>query len=309
MSALGAIFVPLDGSDLAERAVPVAAELARKSGAALRLVHVHVPMPTEPIYVEGLPVVDEHLRPLRKSHEQAYLDRAVERLAAGTTAQGVILEGGAASALAAHARREGAALVVMTTHGRGGLERAWLGSVAEEVIRLSPAPVLLVRPAPSAVSGTFRRILVPLDGSAMGEAVLEHAARLARLDPEAELVLLQVLQPLSSAVWVPDAAVLAAWPAGEVAHRDEEAARLYLRGVADRLDKQGLRARAGVRVSGTVAPAILEAAKEEKVDLVALSTHGRSGFARFALGSVADKVLRACPVPVLVYRPPEKTQG
>jgi nucleotide-binding universal stress UspA family protein len=307
MSALGPILVPLDGSDLAERAAPVAAELARKAGAALELVHVHVPLPAEPIYVDGLPVLDEHLHPLRKRHEQVYLDRAVERLAAGVTARGVILEGGAASALAAHARNAGAALVVMTTHGRGGLERAWLGSVAEALVRLSPVPVLLVRPAAAAVPAAFRRILVPLDGSAMGEAVLEHAARLARLDPGAELVLLQVVQPVGSAVWVPDAAVLASWPTGDLARRDEENARLYLRGVADRLDKQGLHVRAGVRVGGTVALAILDAVKEEKVDLVALSTHGRSGLARLALGSTADKVLRGCPVPVLVYRPPEKT--
>jgi len=297
----GPILVPLDGSGLAERALPVAADLARRAGAELRLVHVHVPMPAEPIYVEGLPVVDEHLHSLRRVHEQAYLDQVLQKTAAGIPAAAVILEGRAADALAAYARTSGVALTVMTTHGRGGLERAWLGSVAEELMRVSPVPLLLIRPA--SVRAAFRRILVPLDGSAVAESVLEHAAGLARLDPEGDLVLLQVIQPVTAAVWAPEAALVASWPTADLVRRDEEQARKYLQAVGGRLEADGLRVRTRVEVADNVASAILEVARAAPADVVALATHGRSGLVRLALGSVADKVVRGSPVPVLLFRP------
>lgn len=301
MSGPGPILVPLDGSELAERAMPAAAALARRAGAELRLVHVHVPIPAEPIYVEGLPVVDEHLHSLRRMHEQAYLDQVLQKAAAGIPAATVILEGRVADALADYARSTEAALVVMTTHGRGGLERAWLGSVAEELTRVSPVPLLLIRPAPEPVA--FRRILVPLDGSPLAESVLEHAARLTRLDPDGELVLLEVVQPVTAVVWASEAALVASWPTADLVRRDEEQARNYLQGVGRRLEAEGLHVRTRVEVAANVASAILEIARAEHADVVALATHGRSGLVRLALGSVADKVVRGSPAPVLLFRP------
>jgi nucleotide-binding universal stress UspA family protein len=305
MSWPGPIVVPLDGSELAERAVPVAAELARRARAEVRLVHVHVPLAAEPIYVEGLPVIDEHMRSLRREHEQAYLDRALERLAGGIAASAAILEGPVAEAVASYARNQGAALIVMTTHGRGAFERAWLGSVAEELTRVSPVPLLLIRPGAEAVTGAFGRILVPLDGSPLAEAVLEHAVRLARLEARAELILLEVVQPLTAAVWVADPALAAPLAAPEMVRRGEEEARKYLDAVAHRLEAEGVRVHARVEVAANVALAILEAARREQADLVALATHGRTGLVRLALGSIADKVLRGSPTPVLLFRPPK----
>jgi nucleotide-binding universal stress UspA family protein len=299
MALQGPILVPLDGSDLAERAVPVAAHLARGAGADLRLLHVHVPITAEPIHVDGLPVIDERMHSLRREHEQAYLDGASHRLAPDVAVAAALLDGPVTTAITEYAQRNGAGLIVMATHGRGGLERAWLGSVADEMVRVSPIPLLLVPPEPGHVPGPFRRILVSLDGSALAEAILEHAVRLARVEPEAEMVLLDVLQPLASAAWVPPTAALHA----ENLRAREERARDYLESIGRRLEGAGLRVRSRVEVAANVASTILEIARGEGADVVALATHGRSGLVRLALGSVADKLVRGSRTPVLLFRP------
>ena len=297
----GPILVPLDGSELAEGALPLAAELARRSGARVELVHVHVPISPEPIHVEGLPVIDEHMRSLRRDHERAYLEGMRARLGPDVAASAVLLDGPVAASLAAHARARGAWLIVLTTHGRGGLERIWLGSAADELTRVSPVPVLLVRPEHSAAAPRFGRILVPLDGSQPSEAILEHAAGLARY-ADAELVLFEAVQPVGAAVWLPAGELSV--PAGDLLQRQQETARASLEKAARPLRAAGLRVRTRLEVAGSVAGAILAAAEAEHADLVALATHGRSGLARAALGSVADKVVRASRTPVLLFRPP-----
>jgi len=299
----GPIVVLLDGSELAEQAVPVAAALAKRTDAELILVHVHTPTAVEPIHVEGLPVIDENMRSLRRTHEQAYLDGARERLAAGARASTVLLEGRVASAVATHVGARAAQLLVLTTHGRSGFERAWLGSVADELTRISPIPVLLIRPQAAPSATRFRRILVPLDESPLAETVVEHAVRLAKLEPEAEIVLLEILPDDSTPVLVPASLLGPSAASEERARKQEGAARTYLDGIAARVRSAGLRATARIQAARNVAATILETAQSEHVDLVALSTHGRSGLLRMALGSVADKVVRASQTPILLYRP------
>jgi nucleotide-binding universal stress UspA family protein len=304
MTLQGPILVPLDGSELAERAVQVAADLARRTGAELRLIHVHDPMATEPIHIAGMPIIDDHMRSLRRDHEQAYLDRAPQRLAPSGRVLVARLDGPVATAITEYADRSGAALIVITSHARGGFERAWLGSVTDEIVRISHVPLLVVRPEPGHVTGPFRRILVPLDGSAAAESILEHAVWLARLEPEAELVLLTVVQPVASAVWVSGAPLAASLPAENLVSRPEpESAREYLESVARRLEASGMHVRARVEIAAIVAPAILEIARGEQADVVALATHGRSGLARLMLGSVADKLVRGSHTPILLFRP------
>jgi nucleotide-binding universal stress UspA family protein len=299
----GPIVVLLDGSELAEQAVPVAATLAGRADAELILVHVHAPTAVDPIYVEGLPVIDEHMRSLRREHEQAYLDGARERLATGARASTVLLEGRVASAVATDARTRAAQLLVLTTHGRSGFERAWLGSVADELTRISPVPLLLIRPQTALPATRFRRILVPLDGSPLAETVVEHAIRMAKLEPEAEIVLLGVLPDDSTPVLGPASLLRPSAASEERARKREAATRAYLDGIAARVRSAGLGATARIQAARAVAATILETARSERVDLVALSTHGRSGLLRMALGSVADKVVRGSQTPILLYRP------
>jgi nucleotide-binding universal stress UspA family protein len=310
MSVQGPFLVPLDGSALAERALPVAAALARRASAGLLLVHVHTRLTADPIHVEGLPVIDEQLRSQRRQHEQAYLDRVASHLATGTKISVALLDGPVATALVDHAEQTGTALIVMTTHGRGGLERAWLGSVADEMARASRVPVLLVRPEPDETPVPMRRIMVPLDGSAAAEGILEPARALARLEPDAEMILLTVVQPVSTLVWLPDPALGAPLPAADLPDPKGERARAYLEGVVRRLTGSGVRVHARVEVAASIVPAILEVARAERADVVALATHGRSGLERIALGSVADKLVRGSRTPILLFRPaPARADG
>jgi nucleotide-binding universal stress UspA family protein len=191
----------------------------------------------------------------------------------------------------------------MSTHGRGPLQRAWLGSVADHLVRNLEVPVLLVRPQEGAFAShpppTIGRILVPLDGSPLAEAALAPAAALARL-LKAELVLLQVVLPLI--VNIPPMGPRSMGYDEKIITLLRSEAEEYLQAVAKRLGKEGVRATAVV-VLGPVAGAILEVSRRERVGLVAVATRGQGGLRRLALGSVADKLVRAAELPVLVVRP------
>jgi nucleotide-binding universal stress UspA family protein len=214
------------------------------------------------------------------------------------------LRGPVGPTLAEYAATSKADLIVMTTHGRGPLSRFWLGSVADELIRHSPVPLLVHRPlqgtAPEARGPfPFRRILVPLDGTALAEAALAPATALARLFG-AELHLLRAVEPVLVPVpdGVSDFPPLTGQPLIE--HLTAQA-RVDLDRVAGRLRSEGLAVSSQVTVHDffeAAAPAVLEAAKT--ADLIVLATHGRSRVARFFFGSVADNVVRAAPCPVLV---------
>ncbi len=287
---LDAILVPLDGSPLAERALPIAARLARAAGAALHLAHVHTPATPNPILIEGLPVIDQDLRSLAAEHQRIYLERAAASVAGDglrvVTAR-LTSDGPVAGALSAYAREVGAGLIVMTTHGRTGFLHLWLGSVAEALVYASRTPLLLLRPdaAGAIADRPLRRILAPLDGSAAAEEILPHAAEIARLEG-GELVIAQFIGGAVQSTGVAEA---------------------YLGKVAERLAPT--RAFPLVRETGQVAEGVIALAAELGADLVALTTHGRTSAPRAALGGVADRVLHAAPLPLLVLRPRGQPEG
>jgi nucleotide-binding universal stress UspA family protein len=307
------ILVPLDGSQLSEAALPVASEIARRSGATLHLLLVTMRAMAAPIFVEALPVVDEDMHSLGKTHDQAYLEQIRDRLtAAGELPVTVaVLDPLAADDheqtipgfIAAYAVANGVDLIVMTTHGRGGITRFWLGSVADALIRLSPAPILLLRSHDEASglgqAAPARRILIPLDGSARSEAVVAPALALGQL-LGAEYTLLHIVVPAVLGPAAPFTTPTDFNP--ERTRRDEAEAQRYLEEVAGRL--RGLGATVGTRVlvGDQVALAILEETQRESYDLIAMSTAGRSGIRRLLIGSVADKVLRRAEAPLLLHR-------
>ena len=304
------ILVPLDGSPFAEQAVPLAAGLAQRMGSKLRLALVH----QSPAVAHHGAAAATHTSvelATRKS-EHAYLHGFADRLRMGgaEVASAVTLSGPTGPSLLTYVKELGIDLVVMATHGRGGLQRAWLGSVADHMIRGLEVPVLLVRPAekgaPVAPEQGKGQILVPLDGSPLAEEVLEPAAELAKA-MDAELTLLQVVQPvlLGEGAMPP----LSSAYDEELTELAREQAQDYVRSVAGRLRERGLRA-GGVAVIGwNAANAILSAARPEQIALMAVATHGRGGLRRLALGSVADKLVRGADVPVLVYRPTKVSQS
>lgn len=138
----------------------------------------------------------------------------------------------------------------------------------------------------------FERILLPLDGSALGEAILPQIARILRRE-DSEILLLHVAQMQTAAAGTGFAAPASENPAG--------AARAYLDRLCRRFSSEGARVRALVEV-GSPAPMILDTAERENATLIAMATHGRTGLARWVFGSVSEKVLRASPVPLLLVR-------
>jgi nucleotide-binding universal stress UspA family protein len=170
------------------------------------------------------------------------------------------------------------------------------------MVRMSAVPLLLVRPEAGQPPAPLRRILVPLDGSPVAEAILDHAVALARLEPEGELVLLRVVHSVVPAAWLPDPANAASLAARELALQTQRT-RGYLEGVVRRLEASGSCARMRVEVAVNVASAILQLAHDEQADVMALATHGRSGLERMVLGSVADKLVRGSRTPILLFRP------
>jgi nucleotide-binding universal stress UspA family protein len=304
------LLLPLDRSSLAEQAIGHAASIARESGAAIDIVLVHEPFPFAG-YAD-LPWGGD----ADATAEQKYLEAVADELKSGAqvTATCSVLRGAPAEMIIRRAREIGADLIVMTSHGRTGLSRTWLGSVADAVMRKSSIPVLMLRPQRegettrhrAAVRGV-KRILIPMDGSSLATGIVPAATDFART-AHASITLLRVVPivpivmayeptlPVTSLPVVPDDAAT---------QQLVDVATSELESVAQRLHEEtGITIDAHVAVSGHAAQTIVDQADALNIDIIAMSTHGR-GASRLLLGSVADKVLRSSRVPVLLYRPVE----
>lgn len=314
------LFVPLDGSPLGEAALPLAALVARRAGATVHLVHVAHPSAT-PIAIEGLPVIDAQLHSLGARHDKVYLERIAARmqldgpLAVVTTvldphtAEGDLLP--VPVLLARHLAAIEADLLVLTTHGYGGFTHFWLGSIADALLRLSPTPILLLRPPePGATPRAphIRRILIPLDDSARSEAILPHALALGTLFG-ASYTLLRVVVPSALGPSTPLTTPPDFDP--DRTAQEQATAQEQLGTLARQLAAQGATVETEVRLAAQVAPTVLAACRYDDDDLIALSTAGRGGLQWLLFGSVADKLLRRSEVPLLLHRdePPIEQDG
>lgn len=297
------VIVPLDRSAFAEVALPLATYVARRLGAPVHLVLVHLPPP--PVIngahgIEALPEVEREVR----VEEAEYLQAVATRLRhqEGLEAKAVLLDGPVAGTIAAHVTAHDARLVVLSTHGRGGVSRFFLGSVADRLTRELHCPVLLVRPGPveaPPVSPAPRRILVPVDGSGLAESVLDQVVAIFG-SVGIELRLLRV---------VPVPMVVS--PMGEgfappqvVVYEQMQNSGEYLQRVAPRLEAAGFTVSVESRLGAQVAHSITTEAEGWHPDMIAMATRGLGGIQRTMLGSVADKVLRSSTVPMLLWNPP-----
>ena len=303
------ILVPLDGSPLSEQALPLATAIAVRAKARLRLVLVHQ-LPAIPLSAEGRQLylsLDLAARKSEKEYLGAFTDQLKKRFPS-LAITATIPSGPVAPVLRQYVQQNRVDLVVMTSRGRGGLQRLWLGSVADAMIRTSTVPVLLVRPeenpSPRPVLENLSQILVPLDRSAVAETILGPVTELASL-AGAELMLVEVIQPLASPLEGPSAP--SRFDAELTRLRREESAN-YLSGVAEECLKAGVKATYSAPLGPNVAEVILRLSESSAVGMIALATRGRGGVKRLALGSVADKVVRTAPCPTMVYRPPAGTR-
>ena len=302
------VLVPLDGSPFAEQALPWAAAIAAAARAKLRLALVHQ-SPSPPPLDEATGRLYTRIELSLIKVQREYLAKVADRVRRehGVQVAKATLQGTPASALARYIREMDPEIVIMTTHGAGGIRRAWLGSVADQLVRTLETPMLIIRPreadqAPVGIA-ELQEILVALDGSRRAEAALPPSATLALL-LKAKLALVRVVQPV-----VPYTDPVRPFPVGF----DEELTRLsraeaqdYLDDVSERLNAAGTPASGAAVVGGSVFEAIQDAARAPGTGMIALATRGRGGVSRLVLGSVADKLVRGGELPVLVTRPKGK---
>ncbi|HEX5580635.1 MAG TPA: universal stress protein, partial [Gemmatimonadaceae bacterium] len=219
-----------------------------------------------------------------------------------------LLEGAPAAVLAAHLAGGAAELVVMATHRRGEMRRFLLGSVADELVRRATVPVLLVAsgedqgedPGEGRAArevADLSRVLVPLDGSSSGAAIIAHAVSVAG-SAGVRYRLARVLDPVSATVG-PHLGVSVART--DIPRAHEEAER-FLQPLVEAMRARGLDVETRVVVAPEPVGAILELAREFDAGLIAMETHGYPRAGRLLLGSVAGRVLSRTDVPVLVHR-------
>ena len=297
------ILVPLDRSSLAEQALGQATAIARKSNAGIDIILVHQPIPYAGF--SDIPWYGDQWK-----EELTYVEGIATELekGSGVFTTFAVPKGDVVDEICKRALDVDADLVVMTSHGRTGLSRVWLGSVADGVIRHSKVPVLMLRPPASkkdveAAHGLFKHLVITLDGSTLSEEILSPALALAR-GADARVTLLRVVQPVP--MLIPDAAIPFAYtppmPDPAVTKTLAGEAKEELDASVRRIRAQGFKADCEVVVSPRVAQSILEFAESRGADMIALSTHGR-GASRLIVGSTADKVIRASNLPVLLQRP------
>jgi nucleotide-binding universal stress UspA family protein len=272
------IAIPLDGSPLAEQALPISEALGRHFQSRLTLISA------EANEVSAGPGTQETV-PTNASSDtdreaQAYLAQIAAKLREdGLAVDSLFNRGRPELVIPAIARDIGADLLVLTTHGRSPLERLFLSDTSTRILRRSPSPVLLVRPKddPEQEQTRFNRLLVCLDGSENAETVLPYARAIAARC-HSEILLLAV-------------------PEGDFA---APTLRKYLEGMADDLRRRGLNAKPIVSGSGP-ARTVLEWSESEDIDLILLASQGRGGLDRAVeIGSVAERVMQSSQRPVLL---------
>jgi nucleotide-binding universal stress UspA family protein len=323
------ILVPLDGSAQAERAIPVAARIARSTGSALLFVRVITPDYTAYYWPYAgpnqavLPTDAASTATVAKAEHRAaqeYLTQVAGGSAlAGLNVETLISSGIAGPSIIQAMEDRHPDLVVTSSHGRTGLSRWVLGSVAHHLVHHSPAPVLMLRTSPSSPGAGLAdsshpvRMLVTLDGSRAAETVLAPTADLCGALAGASPTELHLLLVVFQYAAPPDAAEQALLIGGAQGYLERVTAHL----APERA--QTLRITSSVVTGSDIAITIAQAAEHGEIsaggtgargyDLIAMATHGATGFARWALGSVTERVLESTHLPMLIVRPREVSLG
>ena len=306
------ILVPLDGSELAEVVFPYAKELAGRLDVEVILLHVSSPalsdfLPMRRAYIErAAEIIQRQSREVQKK-------TGVQPGGKPVRVRGEMAEGYPAEEILHYADENAVDLILMATHGRSGIRHWAMGSVADKVLRVSKVPIWLVRARiPDEIvydQWLMRTILVPLDGSELGEAVLPHVEALAkqRGTEQVDVVLLRVCEPPATPSYQLPEAELSDVPLDWGRYVEQETAKgkqvaeEYLAGIEKRLKDSRISVRSEVLV-GKAADEIVDYANKNPFSLIVMATHGRSGLSRWVYGSVAENVLLEVSSPVLLVR-------
>lgn len=297
------ILVPLDGSATSEAVLPYVVTIAKGMDCEVTLLYAVDLTPMLMATTTNAPLAVGYLEDFeRQAREsgQEYLRQQCRRLEGlGVRCATLVEVGRPADVILQHDERDSPWLIALSTHGRSGLARLVLGSVASRLLQTARSPLLLVRPRDETLPAVARldEVIVPLDASPLAEGVLPLVVDLAS-GLRLAVTLVQAL-PTASQLYM--GTEIVAHPA-DILERAEQAVREYLQGVASRLEQQGLQAHLEV-LSGEAGSAIVEFARQRPHNIIAMTTHGRSGLGRWVLGSVTDKVVRSSGDPVVVVRP------
>jgi nucleotide-binding universal stress UspA family protein len=284
------ILVPLDGSKLAEQILPYARLFAEAYNIPVELLKVNDP--------DTLPAT----APPSPGREYLY-QIAKQYLPLPLRVDQIVQLGNAADVIVDRARSEPACLIAMATHGWSGIQRWLLGGVANKVVHGASNPVLLIHPADShdpASPVQLKTLFAPLDGSGLAEKIMPHVSIAAqKLRLEIQLVRAFTLPP--DAYIVGNGVYLESLGQQKEIIRNE--AETYLAAKTQELQAEGLEQTIWTAIEGDAAAEIIDLAHKTPNSLIAMSTHGRSGFGRWLLGSVTEKVIHHSRNPVLVIRP------
>lgn len=291
------ILVPLDGSNAAEKVLPYVIEIASGFGSRIILTSV-----SEPRDSFGAVETRSYLKEVTEKVELQLKDRKAE---SETEVCSQHRLGNAAFEILDLANKVDCSLIAMAGRGASG-EGPWsLGSVAAKVLQASSIPILLVKKQAEDLAlkekKLVTKILVPLDGSELSEVAIPMAVALAKM-LKSKIVLFQVMKPIGSLVTEKTKTRLIFTWADEYERLFKDSMLEYLNKTKETVQKNV----ADVSVAmakGSPAGQIIEYSQANDIDLIAMSTHGRSGISRWVLGSVTDKVLLAGDKPVLVVRP------
>lgn len=299
------ILVPLDGSALAEKSLAPALQLARAmagrvSEGSVRLILLRVVGPVALVAAD--PMLYDELMRMGVDEAQAYLRTVLQTVDAGPLHVEVqAVSGAPADAIVRYAEEHDVDLIVMSSHGRTGSSRWVYGSVAEKVLHHAPCATVIIRAHVAVAMFQNRKILVPLDGSPLAERALEPALAIAEA-VQSDVTLLRVApgrEPLPQTML----------PSGEDLGVARDIAAAQERAEAEAYLQRIYAARANrhlffdvVTTGGDIADAIVSYADERHMDLIVMSSHGRSGIGRWLHGSVAEKVLRGADCATLIIR-------
>jgi len=310
------LLVPLDGSILAEQALPYASMLATVLDANIQLLRVVPDIERESLLVDSLATMyvgeiaatyqerDQQILQGLREHAETYLDAQTEQLRrSGLQIGTTVRVGPPAEIIVEVATHLQADMIVMATHGYSGLQRWTIGSIADKVVHTTTTPVLLVRnPTLSGVEDPkLTSVMIPLDGSALSRQALPIATEIARR-AHAQMILLHAIDPLAEAY--PSAHALSASLAhpDRLLHEMVENADHQLGEVAGTLVKENDLTVIPMALIGYPAEVIVDEAERRHASMIVMVTHGYSGLRRWALGSTADKVLHSTRTPLLIIR-------
>jgi nucleotide-binding universal stress UspA family protein len=278
------ILVPLDGSKLAEGILPYVRLLASALNLPVDLIHVNDP--------ESFP----HLP------RDDYLKEVAASFLSSLSVNYCVENGRAADVIVDRASGDAGTLITMATHGRSGAQRWLLGSVAQKVLQASTNPLFLIRPKEETLARDVRLniLILPLDGSHLAEKIFPHVIYLAN-SLRLEVVLIRTYTLPTTGYFL---ATGVSPPAiGELAEKIRAEATEYLQVKVEELQAEGIEKVSFVAVEGKGPEEIIDLARKTANNMVAMSTHGRSGIGRWVLGSVTDRVVCYSGDPVLVIRP------